>query len=89
MQDDLIARKRQPKGAKGEAWGILNPYGDLWTHKTFESETAALEYVRAWWSWNREAGGDLTRFKPIRVNVHVTAIRATPPKPDRLNGEGA
>ena len=75
---------KKPKGAKGEAWGILNPYGDLWTHETFKSEAAALEYVRAWWSWDREGGGDLARFKAICVNVHVTA--ALPAK-DTDDGE--
>lgn len=67
----LLARR--PKGTKVERWGILNPYGDLWTHETFESADQARRYVHRFWQGLNGAGGDLRRFRPIRVKVHVTA----------------
>lgn len=74
-KDELPKRKaRQPKGARGEAWGILNPYGDLWTWQTFETQDEAMEHVARVW---RPLGGTAIQgFKPIRVNVHVTALKA-------------
>ena len=57
--------------AEGEAWGILNPYGRLWTHHTFPSEDAARRQVEAFWRGNPRAG-DLSGFKPVRVNVRTT-----------------
>jgi hypothetical protein len=68
---------RTPKGTKGEAWGILNPYGDIWTTRTFETEQDARDHVAAFWS-DLDGGTerDLRKFKPVRVNVHVTV--ATP-----------
>lgn len=75
---------KKPKPATGEAWGILNPYGDLWTRKTFDTEEAARQHVRAWWSWNPEAGGDLSKFKPVRVKVRVTVLPTTTPEVGRI-----
>lgn len=68
---EIVAGKR-PKGARGEAWGILNPYGDLWTHSTFDSPEEATAYVERFWQ-GISGARDLRRFRPIRVKVHVTA----------------
>lgn len=67
--------KRKPKGAKGEAWGILNPYGDLWTWQSFDTEAEALEYIVRFWRGNPKI--DLRQFKPVRVKVHTTVARLT------------
>jgi hypothetical protein len=58
--------------AEGEAWGILNPYGRLWTHNTFPSEDAARRHVEAFWRGNPNAGDYVRGLKPVRVNVRVT-----------------
>jgi hypothetical protein len=68
--DRIEALTAEPH-AEGEAWGILNPYGELWTHDTFQSEDAARRDVEAFWRGNPNAG-DLSGFKPVRVNVRVT-----------------
>lgn len=73
------------KPAEGEAWGILNPYGDLWTHRTFASEKAAAQYVRDFWRGiSVEKIGDLRRFRPVLVNVHVSL--PTPPDGQQPGG---
>lgn len=36
------------KKIKTQAFGILNMYGDFWTHKAFESEEDAQEYMDKW-----------------------------------------
>lgn len=74
QKDELIARKqRRPKGAQGEAWGILNPYGDLWTWQTFGTPEQAMQHVAHFWRTTKDM--DLSKFKPVRVKVHVTALR--------------
>jgi hypothetical protein len=69
------AEAKRPKPARGKAWGILNPYGDLWTYETFSTAEAAEAYVRLFWKGVRTAPQDLTRFKPIRVKVTVSALK--------------
>ena len=68
----------RPKSAEGDAWGILNPYGDLWTHRTFPNEQAAAQHVKDFWRGvTLEKTGDLRRFKPVRVKVRVTVATPT------------
>lgn len=73
-------RSRKPKRARpahGEALGILNPYGDIWTHETFRSEFAAKAYVRAFWATIQGHGVDVDKFTVVRVKVTVSAIADT------------
>lgn len=66
------------KPAEGIAWGILNPYGDLWTHRTFPSEKAAEQHVMDFWRGvSVEKTGDLRRFRPVQVKVHVSVFTPT------------
>jgi hypothetical protein len=69
--DRIEALTAEPH-AEGEAWGILNPYGRLWTHNTFPSEDAARRHVEAFWRGNPNAGDYVRGLKPVRVNVRVT-----------------
>ena len=75
-----MGERKKPRGAEGEAWGILNPYGDLWGWTTFETEEKARQYVADFWR-GTSSGGDLSRFRPIRVRVHVTALPVQEPTP--------
>jgi hypothetical protein len=71
LADRIEALTAEPH-AEGEAWGILNPYGRLWTHNTFPSEDAARRHVEAFWRGNPNAGDYVRGLKPVRVNVRVT-----------------
>jgi len=64
---------RKPKGTSGQEWGILNPYGDLWTYEVFETPAEARKHIADFW---RDIYGnhDLTKYKIVRVNVRVTAV---------------
>jgi hypothetical protein len=64
------------KPARGEAWGILNPYGDVWTYDTFQTERAARDHLMAFWR-NFTAPPDTSEFKIVRVRVTVSH-RPTP-----------
>lgn len=71
--------ERKPKAATGEAWGIINPFGDVWTYDTLKTPEAAEEYVRWFWAGTKD-GPALDTFKPVRVRVRVTVAPA--PKED-------
>lgn len=77
---------KKPRGTYGEAWGILNPYGDIWTTTTFETEDAASAYVRHFWA-NFPGGARQNPhlFQPVRVKVHVTPL-PTPPDVQQPGG---
>lgn len=72
-----LSRKLSDGTVRAEAWGILNPYGTLWTHQTFLTEQDARDYVAQWWK-GMESDGDLSRFRPVRVHVTVAPTEARP-----------
>lgn len=65
--------QKRPKPARGEAFGILNPYGDIWTHDTFHTEADARAYIVAFWRNVRSPSVDPSAFKVIPVKVTVSA----------------
>lgn len=71
-------RRAKPARSTGcKVYGILNPYGDLWTWKTFASEDEARAHIRNFWrGTGHEAGVD--RFTVIPVRVTVSDARPTP-----------
>ena len=77
-----MSRTKKPKPARGKAYGILNPYGDLWTYEHFPSEIAAMDYIDAFW---KNTSVDKSKFKIVRVRVTVSAL---PPPPSDAGGAG-
>jgi hypothetical protein len=55
----------------GEGFGILNPFGQFWTHQTFTSEQWALHYIADFWRGNENAP-PLSDFKVIPVRITVS-----------------
>lgn len=51
-------------------FGILNPYGQIWTHNTFDSEADAKGYLERFWE---KTPDNLPGFKVIKVVVTITA----------------
>lgn len=72
-----IVQRQPPKPAEGEAWGILNPWGDVWTYDVFNSPEAATAYVKRFWGDNRSKV-DLNAFKPVRVTITVAVADEQP-----------
>lgn len=74
---DAAARiNRRPRTAQAEAWGILNPWGDVWTYHTFDSKEAAEAFVQKFWRDFPGSKPDTRRFKAIRVKVVVSVPKA-------------
>lgn len=65
---------KRPKPARGEAWGILNPWGDFWTYETFATELEAREYVRRFWNSPGFLAEprDLSAYRIVRAKVTVS-----------------
>jgi hypothetical protein len=57
--------------ARGCCFGILNPYGGLWTHHTFPTEAAARAYVTDFW---RTSSQDVSKFSVVPVRVRVCPL---------------
>jgi hypothetical protein len=62
---------KSPKPYEWQAFGILNPYGDLWTPEFFEDPEDAFEHMKVFWgpTYEDKARG----FKVVPVDVMVTA----------------
>jgi len=55
---------KKQKNLKIEAWAIVNPYGDFWSNKMFESEKSAKNYFNDFWGPIKFKG-----FKIIKVII--------------------
>ena len=62
------------KPIRGKAFGIINPYGDLWTHQTVRDERAARDHIEAFWRGTTTM--DTSRFKIVPVRVTVSLDRS-------------
>lgn len=70
-----LTKASRPKGYTDDTrFGILNPWGDVWTSETFTSEDRARKHIEDFWRGINDAG-DLTMFKIVPVRVHVTVRR--------------
>lgn len=63
---------KRVKPARRDLFGILNPFGDVWTTDTFETKAQATRYVADFWRTTKDI--DLAQFKVIRVRVTVSAL---------------
>lgn len=66
MPDDSNA----PRPYRMDRFGILSPYGDIWSCNTFGTEDEARQYIADYW---RGTGVRLDTFKVVPVEVVVSA----------------
>jgi hypothetical protein len=72
-----MTEKRKPKPYRANwRWGILNPWGDLWSPETFQTEKQARAYADR--EVARLPGSDPAKFKPVRVRVTVSVLPESP-----------
>ena len=79
-------KSNKPKAVTREAWGILNPWGDLWSYEVFDTAEAALEHLEAFWRKPgfKDEHRDTSKYRIVKVKVRVAVI-ANP----HLYGRGA
>ena len=73
---------KKAKPARGKGLGILNPWGDLWTHNIFETEAGAQQYIRDFWSQPGFKAADrapqaLAKYRVVPVRVIVSIDRVS------------
>lgn len=62
------AKKKKPGSATAKGFGILNPYGDMWTSEIFETPAEAEAYVRTYWAnFPGSHGADPSKYKVVRA----------------------
>jgi hypothetical protein len=57
---------KKPKTASREGYGILNPYGDMWSSNVFDTMDEASEYLRNFWRKSKP-GADLSAYKIVKA----------------------
>lgn len=62
----------EPKPATCRGFGIVNPFGDIWSTNIFETENEARSYINDY-CWSMK-GWDATKFSIIPVEATVRAI---------------
>jgi len=56
---------KRPKTATITGYGILNPYGDMWTPEVFSTIGGARGHLERFWHF--QPGQDLSKFKIVRA----------------------
>lgn len=62
-QDTKRPRRRT---ARHVGFGILNPWGDMWTSEVFSTQEAARDHLAAFWRGS-SSPPDLTRYRIVRA----------------------
>lgn len=62
---------KEDKSLETERWGILNPYGDLWTPNTFDTEWKAWAHLDGFLRSLKQKEVEPASFKVVRVIVTV------------------
>lgn len=62
------------KPNRHKAFGILNPFGDVWSPHWFDRAEDAERYIRSFWSGVKNPP-DPAAFKVVPVRVTISAIR--------------
>lgn len=56
-------------------WGIINPFGGVWTPETFPTEKDAWDHLRRFWEPNAK---DLDTFSVEQVRITVERKQRVP-----------
>lgn len=66
------AAPKRPTPYRSRRYGILNPYGDIWSPVTFATIEEAKSRIADFWSFDPRH--DLSQFSVVPVRVTVSAI---------------
>lgn len=64
---------KRPKPLRVKRFGILNPWGDLWSYETFDTVDAAGAHIAQFWKFSKDTDVSKFRVVPVRVTVSVIA----------------
>lgn len=69
-----MAKKGKPQKATRTGYGILNPYGDMWTSHVFERPEQAADYVRDYWKQFPASNTDVSKFKVVKARQSAVYV---------------
>ena len=64
--------KRTPKATSRVGYGIVNPYGDMWTTDIFETEDSARKHLANF--WRGVENQDLRRYRIVRAETRTSFL---------------
>ena len=67
---------RNPHALVFEAFGILSPYGGVWTRDVFETEASARQHIAAFWAKTPKL--DQSEFRVVPVCVTINPLPSPP-----------
>lgn len=62
-------KSKTPLPLSERRYGIVSPYGNIWTVKTFDTEDRAKSYLEKFWHGIKS---DITKFKVVPVDVTIS-----------------
>lgn len=66
-------KAKRPAMSSHNGYGIVNPYGDMWTSTIFPSAHQAREHLRDFWSGVK--GHDLSKYRIVWARQSAHYIR--------------
>lgn len=68
-----LTKKRKPRTASRDGFGILNPYGDFWGPNLFDTEADAKAHFDAFWRGVKDAP-DWSRYRVVPARQRISAL---------------
>lgn len=65
---------RKPRSTAREGFGILNPYGDVWTTDIFPSAEEAREHVVTFWRDTMKEPQGAGGYRIVRVKQRTSFV---------------
>jgi hypothetical protein len=66
--------EKRPRANATTGWGILNPYGDVWTPEIFETPEQAQKHLEDFWKSFPGPNTDTRKFRIVKARVRVSAV---------------
>jgi hypothetical protein len=70
----LMAKNKRPKSTSLGGYGIVNPYGDMWTVEVFPTEKQARDHLERFWASGEHGTTDLSRFKIVHAKQTTSYV---------------
>jgi hypothetical protein len=66
-------KSKRPKSTVRKGFGILNPYGDMWTTDIFDTAEAAQRHLDDFWQ-GFEGKQDLARYRIVKAAQRTSFV---------------
>lgn len=74
--------EKRIKSTSRTGWGIVSPYGQMWTTEIFQTEEEAGDYIKRFWAGVKNAP-ELSKFRIVRAKTTTSALLSQEPSHER------